>query len=91
MSVAFYIFITVLDLLFYSPLIFLWWLFDEHDNEDEFYGYINDNEIERITKHNKYDYDDDSLDNNNMTVADGLVLAGLFLLLVINYGCVCMC
>ena len=68
--------------------------FDEHDNEDEFYGYIDDNEIERITKHNEYDYDDDSLDNNNMVVADGLVglvLARLFLLFVINYGCVCMC
>ena len=68
--------------------------FDEHDNEDEFYGYIDDNEIERITKHNEYDYDDDSLDNNNMAVADGLiglVLARLFLLFIINYGCVCMC
>ena len=66
--------------------------FDEHDNEDGFYGYIDDNEIERITKHNEYDYDDDSLDNNNMAVADGvvgLVLAGLFLLFIIMDACAC--
>ena len=49
----------VLDLVFDDDC------FDEHDSEDEFDGYIDDSEIERITRHNEYDYDDDILDNND--------------------------
>ena len=32
--------------------------FDEHDSEDDFDGYIDDGEIERITSHNEYEYDE---------------------------------
>ena len=36
----------------------------EHDGEDEFNGYIDDGDVERITRHNEYDYDDDEILDN---------------------------